>query len=300
MSARFGPMRSRENSDLENESGFGFVPSRTEKHRMDQAFLVQWIYAEITYIFIERRPVDLEEIEQFVPGDERGLRIALDLGVMCNAHIFLMGILAPVVLRHVESKPEVEILAMAKKVECLDLYHRRGIPNILLWQLGLDGVKGLIESPPDIQNARIAKHYTHAVDYNQSKEFEGHYIGHFARVMDGIWDLEADKTRQKYHLRPLWKEKGGTYRKLAAPWNQTVEFELTAAFFDDERLLRMGFHLPETIDDDDSARYGDLDLEEQLKQDGCQCPDDWACYNQWSKGPETERSLGSTWALRLA
>ncbi|KAK6541565.1 hypothetical protein TWF694_007369 [Orbilia ellipsospora] len=277
----FGSSRTGKDSSGGDINQTSFRPSRAETIRVDQAFLVQWIYAEITYIFVERRPTDMEEIERFVPGDKRGLQTPLDLGVMCNVQIYLMKILAPLVLRHVETKPGDEILAMSKKAECLDLYHRRGIPNVLQWKLGLDGLKELLESPPDVQDAIIAKHYNHAANYNPAKEFEGQYIGHFARVVDGMWEMETNKTGIKYHHRPLWRQKGGRYRKYAAPWNQSMEFELAAAFYDDERLKNMGFYLPWSVDGDDSPQHGDLGLEEQLKQDGCQCLDDWACYNQW-------------------
>ncbi|EPS37658.1 hypothetical protein H072_8678 [Dactylellina haptotyla CBS 200.50] len=266
----------------EGENILVLNPSRDERMRIERAFLMQWLYAEITYIFIKNKPNDMKTLEKFVPGDTHGLQVPVNLGVLANVQNFLMELVAPMVVRFVGTQPEKDTIALAKVVPCLDLYHRRGIPNIMSWQLGLDGLKDFLESEIEARHAKISELYSHATDYNPTREYEGQYIGHFARVLDGIWEMAGVNPGRANGLqdRPLWKQKDGIYRYNAAPWNQNEGFELAGAFCDNERLESLGFFYPEFVQHD-PVRWQDKDLEDQLKMRGCECPEEWECAHKW-------------------
>ncbi|KAF3926038.1 hypothetical protein ABW20_dc0108608 [Dactylellina cionopaga] len=255
-------------------------PTRTELARVDETFLAQWIYVEITFIFIRRRPTNMNDLEQFVPGDEQGLVVSLDLGVMCNVQMFTMDLLAPMIVRYVEEcRNTADTLAMATQVSCLDLYHRRGIPNIMLWQHAFDGLKSFLQSPWEEKKSIIEKSYSHATNYDRLMESEATYIGYFAGIVDNIWDLCTDEARKSYHLRPLWRQKGKIYRTGAPPWDQGEGFELHAIFCDDERLEQLGFVPPEKVNNEVQELAGGSLLEVRLKNRGCRCHATWGCTN---------------------
>ncbi|KAK6350657.1 hypothetical protein TWF718_003842 [Orbilia javanica] len=281
-----------------------FVPSRNESERLDNAFLVVWILAEALYLFENQKAdgiIDGGSLDEQLLGNKNRnvfvytmmwqvlgsldglkLRLPIDFSVIYSVAQFLSELTTPMALRYADTRTHEEVAAIASKLGCPDVYNRRGISNLLLWNLGLSGLQNFLEGSEDAQNSTIEKYYNRplepTLDVDDEEPFK-FFISCFFTLIYGIWIYMKDhsKNLESIHLRPLWKESGIINLLLVPPWDQADEFDIDAAFCDDERLERLGYFRPGLSVNGEETNENSL--EEKMKAEVCHCKEDWGCWD---------------------
>ncbi|KAK6506881.1 hypothetical protein TWF481_005340 [Arthrobotrys musiformis] len=280
-----------------------FILSRDESQRVDNAFLVHWILAEALFLFENKKEngvIDGGYLDEdlfrdgnrnifvytmlwqvFGSLDGIQLHLSLDFSVLYSVSQFLSKLTTPMALRHAETRSHEEVAAIATKLGCPDVYNRRGISNLLLWNLGLDGLQTLLGKDEDSQVSTIREYYNRPLEpklnLGDEKPF-GYFISCFFILIDGMWIHIKDhsKNPDTIHLRPLWRESGIIHLLSVPPWNQADEFDIDAAFCDDERLERLGYFRPGISVNGEESNHS---LEAKMMAEVCHCKEDWGCWD---------------------
>ncbi|KAK6521629.1 hypothetical protein TWF506_001841 [Arthrobotrys conoides] len=305
MAEKYGEVSMNSTSVHDSKPSKKFIPSRNESQRLDYVFLVFWILAESIYLFENRKPygdIDSSHLDKrfhnidryiFVytmlwqtlgRSDDLTLGLSLDFSVIYSVTQFLSESTTPMAVRYADTLSHEKIAAISSKLGCPDAYNRRGISNLLVWNLGLDGLRTFLEEKDeDIQASVIAKYYNRPleprfeVDDEESFRF---FISCFYSLIDGIWIYMRYHSGYlgDIHWRPLWRESGMIHLLSVPPWNQADEFDIDAAFCDDERLQRLGYFRSEfSVEDEETDESS---LEEKMKTGlVCHCKEDWGCWD---------------------
>ncbi|KAF3211489.1 hypothetical protein TWF106_010209 [Orbilia oligospora] len=306
MADKYGDVPPNPTNSMDSKPSKRFIPSRTESQRLDNAFLIFWILAETIYLFENRKPhgtIDGSHIDEelftntdrytFVyillwqilgTSDGLKLQLSVDFSVICSVARFLSGSTTPMALRYADTLSHEKVAAISSKLGCPDIYNRQGISNLLTWNLGLDGLQKFLEEKDEtIQASVIGKYYNRPleprVEVDDEEPFK-FFISCFYSLIDGVWIYMRDHSGYlgNIHWRPLWRESGIINLLLVPPWNQADEFDIDAAFCDDERLQRLGYFRPRiSVDGEETDQSS---LEEKMKTDlVCHCKEDWGCWD---------------------
>ncbi|KAK6362105.1 hypothetical protein TWF730_005803 [Orbilia blumenaviensis] len=306
MASRYGEYPPDSPKNDESKAMRRFIPSRTETENLDNAFLVFWMFAETIYIYENRKPwgvVDgCTKDEQINSDDSREafaysilwlimgvdeefqLQIPANFAILYSVALFLSELTTPMALRHAETISYENVKTIASEIGCPDVYNRRGISNLLLWNLGLNGLQEFLEADKPTQESTIGKYYYRPVEHGLGRDLDvadlyGIYISCFSLIIEEVWGYMRHSSKNMNYLRsrPLWKDSGVFHLLSVAPWNQLDEFDIDAVFCDDERLERLGYFRPVmSIYGDESAQNS---LEVKMKLWVCQCKDDWGCWD---------------------
>ncbi|RVD88063.1 uncharacterized protein DFL_002261 [Arthrobotrys flagrans] len=304
MAEKYGAVPTNSNESDGSIISKRFIPSGSESQRLDNAFLVFWILAEAVYLFENRKAdgtIDGGHLDEqlFGNGDRNmfvytmlwqvlgsldglQLRLSLDFSVMYSVAQFLSELTTPMALRYADTRSHEEVSAISTKLGCPDVYNRRGISNLLLWNLGLNGLRSFLGEDEGAQTSTIGKYYNRPLepklDVDDEEPFK-FFISCFFSLIDGVWIYMKDHPRnvETIHLRPLWRESGIIHLLSIPPWNQADEFDIDAVFCDDERLERLGYFRPGiSVNGEETDRNS---LEEKMKDEVCHCKEDWGCWD---------------------
>ncbi|KAK6342812.1 hypothetical protein TWF718_008198 [Orbilia javanica] len=301
---------------LPNSSTEAFIPSRKEKERIDEMFLMIWIFAETSYVSLLRRSRGTSGAEKY--GDSLDdlysrvmsgytLAVSADVGVMYSAGMFLSGMLTPAVLRYVGTLSQEEIIAIGDEVGCLDSYHKIGVPDVILLKYGLNGYQEILTKDDDEQDRIIQECYSSVIQsrsWNTVGYIYGYYTPSFVKLIDCIWEGSNDGSQDAIYARPLWKNPGSTSKAGVPPWDQGEGFDIDVIFCDDYRLEKLGYFPPGMIEGSSRGFRQTDALEDRIQVEPCNCEDGWWCprkYEIWKNeaGPVEVDEDAPGWGVHL-
>ncbi|KAK6521547.1 hypothetical protein TWF506_001760 [Arthrobotrys conoides] len=226
------------------------APSEAEIFRVDKAFCVLWLWMEASY-----EPTKRNEVSELVWWATRPYSIDNSLwyfqehgvisGTLLAVYWFLRSQLEHIGPLIAQRKDKCQRENLASLSYCVDQYLRFGIPNILLINKGLDGIKNLLQSPLESQLEKSLPYFDY-LDYTKHDRYAywggEEIVDHFVAMIGELWCGRADYS--ELSSRPLWKSPGGVYHIHSAVWNQGIEFDYMSTFWDDQRLLNQGYCFP--------------------------------------------------------
>ncbi|KAF3148899.1 hypothetical protein TWF594_000352 [Orbilia oligospora] len=225
------------------------APSEAEISRIDQAFCVLWLWMESSYEPTKRGQSVLDAVwwatQPHSSSEWYFQEHGVIAGTLLAVYWFLKSQLEHIGPLIAQRQDKSKIDGLASLSCCLDQYFRVGIPNIILINEGLDGVKEILEAPLESQLEKAFPYFDH-LDYTKGDKYAlwgGEEIfDHFVAIVGSVWSRELDYSALS--LRPLWRSPNNVYKLYSAIWDQHVDFDYMSTFWDDDRLLRRGYHPP--------------------------------------------------------
>ncbi|KAF3906647.1 hypothetical protein ABW20_dc0109530 [Dactylellina cionopaga] len=157
-----------------------------------------------------------------------------------------MGMIYPDIIKVLErlTKDQKDAIEMIVGSPCL--YHKYGLPSILIDQLGFDGLYSMLSAPEEERLQTLATFYVYPLLAAATGISEPSSITLFPRMISAIWWL-LGKPYEGI-TRRAWKFDGCIYRAKVAPWNQCNQFDITALVWDEDRLISWGYFPPIDVD----------------------------------------------------
>ncbi|KAF3921847.1 hypothetical protein AA313_de0207139 [Arthrobotrys entomopaga] len=257
-------------------------PSSNEIRRLEDALLEFWFHLETEYDppFAERGFTGTL-IGWVIGADEKLCFLQPDVPVQIAIHNCIQALLQPLVWRYREETLESMTYSPMHEINCRSEYHKVGMPNNLMLQLGLNGIQNFLTSPWELQKSMMWRAHNYAEDYA-----DGHGLGSDGLGLHRFTNLFQwlqTKSRADLSLRPLWKKSDGisephVYKLSLSPWNQGDDFDYRMAFWDDQRLKEWGYRLPESIDTSKRMPSESPSLRRTQRHGICtDCRPEWRC-----------------------
>ncbi|KAF3132650.1 hypothetical protein TWF594_009469 [Orbilia oligospora] len=233
-------------------------PSDAEIRRVDDALGILWLWIEASQEHTRRNEVQIKmliswathgKINPPLRGSIGQEELVPQSGLLLAVYSFLISLLGGYGKALIDSHPSDtwDLTQLSTLVPCVSSYIRVGIANLILIEKGLDGVKTMLESPLDSQLRAAARYIEFPIQTRddqhcllQSFDIRNDTTSFFLHLIDDLWD--QDICRSAFASRPLWREKDQLYTLNSPPWSNRQGFDLRATIWDDERLLRWGYH----------------------------------------------------------
>ncbi|KAK6532996.1 hypothetical protein TWF281_007162 [Arthrobotrys megalospora] len=296
---------------LPNATSKILIPSRTEIARLDRALLLVWLVTEMYHVSSRGDPNNAQFFKNCVGGKLFQLLIrytAENFCAMYSVGMFVLGLMTPAVLQYARTLGQQEIAERGDLVECIDNYHKIGIPHLILLKCGLDGYREhlIAEADVSVQNAIIGEYYDSMVELETGED--DHCTPAFINAMDEIfWTGEGRyQIKNSIALRPLLKESGTGGKNEFPIRNKTKVLDFDAMFCDDHRLEELGYSkwvYNYKLEDLFGKGWTDS-LAGKLHTEACECEDGWGCpkkYEIWKNetGYSGDREDAPGWGVHF-
>ncbi|KAJ6263169.1 hypothetical protein Dda_1730 [Drechslerella dactyloides] len=250
-------------------------PSTDEIARVEDAFCLFWLWIEAADDQTQQLSDSIEQLLcDALMSAQPHRKASPHSALMLTVYHFLLSKLEKLGLSYARTLDTAYVQSIAEWCNCFTLYLRVGIPSLLLMHFGLDGVTELLRGSPDDRSFAVAKVFDHvklrALDAGSWGD-DNIGINRLYGLLDGysIGDLELS-------TRPLWKCPGRTYNPKVRAWGQLDPLDYEAIFWDDERLIRWGYHVPLHIIASTRNRK-DLARRKFLERICTECRPEWKC-----------------------
>ncbi|KAK6534774.1 hypothetical protein TWF281_006075 [Arthrobotrys megalospora] len=293
-----------------------FTPSRAEKERVNTAFLLLWIFAEMTYIYVKTNgkadpPINFDNFNVSVDSDNLlfadrspnpfgyaimrsllsysgvtgrvGLYMVADAAVMYSVALYLSDLTTPMILCHAKTRSRRGMVETRDRLGCAGIYNRKAISNLIFWDLGLDGFRTFLEADEGTQDSVVGTYYGYLrsskLDNLRGQvKFQMFTCGFFC-IIDAIWDFMKKNSKNvgTIYIRPLWKKPGLNHSLSAPPWDQADEFDIDAVFCDNERLEGLGYFPPSASAHDKG--FTRIAFADKMLMEICQCKENVRFWN---------------------
>ncbi|EGX43998.1 hypothetical protein AOL_s00210g159 [Orbilia oligospora ATCC 24927] len=120
-------------------------PTATEINRIDNAFCALWLWMEIPYDALNINPYMLETATSIF-GTPVDLRCsAQDAAIRLGVYTFLRARITEIGPLRLKAMDKEVLVDITRISPCLTRYFKIGVPNIVMMNFGLQGIKNLID-----------------------------------------------------------------------------------------------------------------------------------------------------------
>ncbi|KAK6513027.1 hypothetical protein TWF506_009189 [Arthrobotrys conoides] len=212
-------------------------PTATEISRIDSAFCALWLWMEVPYDGLDINPYMLETATSIF-GTPVSLNCsALDAAIRLGVYTFLRARITEIGPLQLKAMSKQHLVNIARISPCLTRYFKVGVPNIVMMNFGLQGIKNLILYRPDQRTLGRIPCLLHPTLMNRYPRDEHQLLHCFTSLINYYRESSTEILRQ----RPFWKGPNTICVREEAPWVQPG-LDLKVVFWDDERLLRWGYN----------------------------------------------------------
>ncbi|KAK6337019.1 hypothetical protein TWF718_009804 [Orbilia javanica] len=251
-------------------------PTAAEVDRIDDAFCALWFWMEVPYDSLDINPYMLETATSLF-GDTVNLKCsAADAAVRLGVYTFLRSRISHLGPLRPRSFNKEVLAGIARISPCLSRYFKIGVPNIIMMNFGLQGIKNIVTGRPNRSIFRLIPCILHPTLLDRFPRDEHQLLHCFTSLINTYRDNSTEALRN----RRFWKGPDSLCVAGEAPWIQPG-LDLNIVFWDDERLLKWGYcpatqHLAPT----ELAEQSILWRRESTDPPCTDCQPEWDCSHQ--------------------
>ncbi|KAF3222970.1 hypothetical protein TWF192_005180 [Orbilia oligospora] len=213
------------------------TPTATEISRIDNAFCALWLWMEIPYDALNINPYMLETAT-FIFGTSVDLRCsAPDAAIRLGVYTFLRARITEIGPLRLKAMDKEVLVDIARISPCLTRYFKIGVPNIVMMNFGLQGIKNLIIYRPDQRTLGLVPCLLHPTLMNRYPRDEHQLLHCFTSLINYYRESSTETLRRQR----FWKSPEAICVREEAPWVQPG-LDIKIVFWDDERLLKWGYN----------------------------------------------------------
>ncbi|KAF3919425.1 hypothetical protein ABW21_db0208374 [Orbilia brochopaga] len=259
-------------------------PSREETSRVENAFCLLWMWIEAADDSTQGLGVSIQELlEEAFKGAQQDQKASPHSAIVLTVYHFLISQIKNLGPLYVETLEAEYVTSIAECCGCFTRYLRLGIPNLLMMRLGLDGLAKLLKEPISHQISAVKDVF----DLVQQRTLDSHAWGDDSEALCRLYGLldRYSAADSKLSRRPLWKSSGKVYNPNRMAWSQPDPLDYEAVLWDDQRLVRWGYHPAAKIDNSDLYLSGTAS--ETFTSNSCtECQPEWECEDAPEDDPE--------------
>ncbi|KAF3275236.1 hypothetical protein TWF970_006959 [Orbilia oligospora] len=212
-------------------------PTATEINRIDNAFCALWLWMEIPYDALNINPYMLETATSIF-GTPVDLRCsAQDAAIRLGVYTFLRARITEIGPLRLKAMDKEVLVDITRISPCLTRYFKIGVPNIVMMNFGLQGIKNLIVYRPDQRTLGLVPCLLHPTLMNRYPRDEHQLLHCFTSLINYYRESSTETLRRQR----FWKSPEAICVQEEAPWVQPG-LDIKIVFWDDERLLKWGYN----------------------------------------------------------